>query len=266
MSQVACRLIIDPQPNRGSWNMAVDEALLEAAVERSQCTLRWYRWDEATVSLGYFQPAHALAEFPKFASLPTVRRLSGGGAILHHHELTYSCALPAGHELSREPHSLYENIHRRIIEVLSRHGISARLRGQDGQSTEKPFLCFGRRDPNDVVIQGHKILGSAQRRRRGAVIQHGSLLLKISEHAPEFPGIWDLARGGRLENRLTEQLACGISALLDDKVDQTSLSTEDRRRAAELEMRRYHTLDWRKRKRLDDIWMMAFEPNGDPEA
>jgi lipoate-protein ligase A len=172
--------------------MAVDEALLEAALERDECTVRWYRWSTATVSLGYFQAAEAALAIPELAGLPMVRRLTGGGAILHHHEWTYSCSVPAAHPLAEAPTRLYGLVHERVVRALAEQGIRAALRGQALAEREGTFLCFGRGDPRDVVLNGHKILGSAQRRRRGAVLQHGSLLVRHSEHAPQFPGLVDL--------------------------------------------------------------------------
>ncbi|MEM6330787.1 MAG: lipoate--protein ligase family protein, partial [Planctomycetota bacterium] len=88
-----CRLIVDP-PQPGARNMAVDEALLDAAAAGAGATLRLYRWSSPTLSLGYFQPLAARAAHPASAGCPCVRRHSGGGAIVHDHELTYSLAVP----------------------------------------------------------------------------------------------------------------------------------------------------------------------------
>src|SRR5882724_9809402 len=87
------RLIIDP-PAHGAWNMAVDEALLESAAVDGIATLRLYQWSEPTLSLGYFQPAADRQTHPASRECPLVRRASGGGAILHDRELTYSLAIP----------------------------------------------------------------------------------------------------------------------------------------------------------------------------
>jgi lipoate-protein ligase A len=188
--------------------MAVDEALLESALSRDVCTLRFYGWSEPTVSCGYFQkPAEALAE-SDFKSLPVVRRLSGGGAILHHHELTYSVAIPKSHDLARQPYQLYGEVHRAMIDVLAKRGVDASLRGDTPGETADHFLCFARSDPNDVLLGGHKILGSAQRRRRGAILQHGSLVLRVSPYAPQFPGLFDLTSTTIPEKTLCEKTLC----------------------------------------------------------
>ncbi|MDA7527426.1 lipoate--protein ligase family protein [bacterium] len=186
---INCR-VLDHESLPGAQNMAVDAEMLERAVNGG-ATVRTYQWSEPTVSLGHFQ-AKTLGNFPdRFSNLPVVERLSGGGAILHDRELTYSLAIPKTHELTQNPSQIYNEIHDCVIDLLSSFGIVCQMRG-NAAFAEKPFLCFGRGDERDIVIGTHKIVGSAQRRRQGAVLQHGSILLKQSEYAPEFPGIEDL--------------------------------------------------------------------------
>lgn len=187
--------VIVDEPRSGVWNMAVDEALLEESLARGTNFLRLYLWSEATVSLGYFQDAAEQQLDPRLAHLPTVRRLSGGGAILHHHERTYSCSLAATHPLAREPSQLYEQIHSAFSKWIVNQGVEIARRGVSSSGRDEPFLCFQREAAPDLVVRGHKVLGSAQRRRRGAVLQHGSLVLRASEHIPEILGLCDLAQG-----------------------------------------------------------------------
>ena len=229
--------------------MAVDEVLLEAAVERNEIAVRWYRWSAATVSLGYFQPATAVAADTPLAGLPAVRRLTGGGAILHHHELTYSCAVPAEHPLAREPLRLYEDVHTAIVELLARRDVAASLRGSRAPGAPEPFLCFGRGDPRDVVFRGHKILGSAQRRRRGAVLQHGSLLLEASPAAPDFSGLHDLAGRPVLNSRDADELAAALAAALGAPAEMRPLTPTEQDRATILCSERYQHLDWHRPRR-----------------
>jgi lipoyl(octanoyl) transferase len=187
------RVIVEPEAASGVWNMAVDELLLESALRHGTCTLRWYRWREPTLSLGYFQSPDDPLIDDRFSALPVVRRLTGGGAILHDRELTYSCAIGPGHPLTADPASLYTAMHAAIVAELDRVGVAVAPRGVADKSLDANFLCFSRGDANDLVIAGHKVLGSAQRRRRGAVLQHGSLLLERSPVAPEYPGIAELS-------------------------------------------------------------------------
>lgn len=240
-----CHLVIDEPAHSGAWNMAVDEALLEAAVAGAEPVLRWYRWDQATLSLGYFQNAdESLAGSPQ-AGLPVVRRLSGGGAIVHHHELTYSCALPPTHPLTIDPYQLYLVIHNAVINVLQPLGFDVRLRasrfGKDGPT--EAFLCFSRGDEMDVVLGNHKVLGSAQRRRKGAVLQHGSLVLRQSESVPLFPGLFDLARPVD-ETGLLRSLSHATAAVLADHVQTTGFDAAIQQRAKELYENKYTRLDW----------------------
>ncbi|MEW4489410.1 lipoate--protein ligase [Thalassoglobus sp. JC818] len=175
----------------GEENMAVDAEMLRVAVEEDLATVRTYFWSEPTVSLGHFQARGPVSLPDQFRDLPVVRRLSGGGAILHHHELTYSIALPKSHSLREHPTQLYEIAHEIIIELLAEAGINARMRGDDAFEDES-FLCFLRGDARDIIIGNHKVVGSAQRRRQGAILQHGSLLLAQSNFAKELPGVSEL--------------------------------------------------------------------------
>jgi lipoate-protein ligase A len=184
----------------GDWNMAVDQWLLEQAVTAGFSAARFYQWSPATLSLGYFQrekgdcPPFDKGTVP-FFSCPAVRRLTGGGAILHDRELTYSFVLAPNHPLAPLRQQLYQLVHNSLIDVLADWSIGAALHsgGAGKPESEEPFLCFERRSPGDVVFAELKIGGSAQRRRRGAVLQHGSILLEKSPAAPHLPGLNDLS-------------------------------------------------------------------------
>lgn len=192
-SVTAWHLHLEDEPRSGAWNMAFDEALLLDGLAHGRGHLRFYRWEGPTLSLGYFQKPEE--RDPALAELPAVRRLSGGGAILHDDEWTYSCVVPAGHPITRRPVELYDLVHAAVVEVLSSRGFEVAPRGAAAAHGASPFLCFGRGDERDLVCRGHKVLGSAQRRRRGAILQHGSLLLHASRFAPDFPGLLDLQEG-----------------------------------------------------------------------
>lgn len=240
MSKHQLRLLIDP-PGDAAWNMAVDEALLDRAIEHGEATLRFYRWSEPTLSLGYFQRYDDRGAHQASAALPCVRRHSGGGAIVHDRELTYSLALPATALPAGGAEACYDVAHEAILRVLPRQlpGCPP-LRLSEGAIAKgppvEPFLCFQRRSPGDVVAvrpggQDDKVAGSAQRKRRGAVLQHGSLLLGRSQAAPELPGLIELAKAnGRPEGRhpaatdkladslvnpLAEAIAGGLGAVLE---------------------------------------------------
>lgn len=174
----------------GAANMAADEALLESASECGIASLRFYGWSEPTVTLGYFQPAAGVWAIP--GDRPWVRRSTGGDAIVHHHELTYAFALPDRKEWrSSEPWTC--RFHHLIRDVLFEQGIKSRavLCGEEKRLGE--VLCFLNQTAGDLLIEGSKVVGSAQRKRKGALLQHGSILLERSEFAPMLPGINDFA-------------------------------------------------------------------------
>jgi lipoate-protein ligase A len=268
------RLLLDP-PASGPWNMAVDETLLETAAADGQCTWRFYRWQEPTLSLGYFQTYADRRQHAASGDCPAVRRTTGGGAILHDAELTYSVAIPCRHPLAMDRLGLYRAVHTALIEALADWGIAAamfeggRRKGEDGGGkaeggnrelgtcslpsasplppsplSSQPFLCFQRRSPGDVLMGETKIAGSAQRRCRGAVLQHGSVLLARSAAAPELDGLTDL-----VDNTIgPEQLAQAWVARLADAWFGTwhggRLSGAQRRRAAVLAAGKYASCAW----------------------
>ena len=235
------RILIDGEPQSGAWNMAVDEVLLETAIARDIATLRFYRWREPTASLGYFQrEADFLAE-SRFANLSAVRRLSGGGTLIHDRELTYSLTLPASQRLVERPMELYDIVHAAFIAVLERRGIAVRQRGSSVPRKDEPLLCFSREDEHDLVLLGHKVLGSAQRRRRGAILQHGGLVLVASPVTPELPGIGDLCPGSGLSGLETD-LASQLASRLSESFVVERLSGDELTRAALLSSKSYTSL------------------------
>jgi len=214
--------------------MAVDQVLLETAVSGGPNSLRFYFWREPTLSIGYFQAPPATWADSRWARLPFVQRLSGGGAILHDRDLTYCCALTREHPLSRQPLQAYDAVHEAFSRVLERLGFGLQPRGTRDASKDSEPLCFGRADAFDLVMRGRKVLGSAQRRRKGALLQHGSLLLRGSTWAPEFPGLFDLAGREVDTAHLLELLAQAVSGALAAQVVQASLTPHELRRAQEL--------------------------------
>ncbi len=185
---ITCRLLPYTVAD-GPHNMAADEVLLESA-GAGIASLRFYTWTEPTVSLGYFQTHAFLREEPRLAGLPRVRRPSGGMALVHHHEITYALALPAGVAWQTgEP--WLRRMHRVIGAALATLGVTACLHEPPDIHCETP-LCFRHLTAGDLLAEGAKIGGSAQRRQRGALMQHGGLLLAQSPYAPELLGIREL--------------------------------------------------------------------------
>ncbi|MGQ9503520.1 MAG: lipoate--protein ligase family protein [Thermogutta sp.] len=225
-------LLID-QAHAGAWNMAMDEFLALRAEKENLPILRLYRWERPTLSLGYFQHYQAREQHAASVTCPVVRRPSGGGAILHHYEWTYSLALPAGHRLSKDRLRLYHTVHQTLVRWLESLGLSVQIVEKSplscGSNTQScPFLCFQRRTVGDVIVPLRrksdgddreitsnssettlstvKVVGSAQRRYQQVILQHGSILLARSPFAPELPGVVELLRDVRMPRTYEELL------------------------------------------------------------
>jgi lipoyl(octanoyl) transferase len=255
--------------------MAVDEALLLDVAENGVATLRFYSWNEPTLSLGYFQRYADRAQHSASQTCAVVRRQTGGGAILHDRELTYSLVLPASHPLAKQNEKLYRIVHEVFIEILSppsQNPDSARplqIRG-DGSKIhpgDEPFLCFQRQSPGDIVFTAAnapkgdvglstasvpppavKILGSAQRRYHCAVLQHGSLLLRRSPAAPELAGWSDLAGPTVATDALISSVAGRLGEALRLRLFPAKLSTELESIASQVANNKYRSPAWTKRR------------------
>jgi len=174
------RLIIDP-PSPGCDNMATDEALLVAASSdrASSPLLRIYGWSEPTLSIGYLQKSAPFAGY----GLPMVRRITGGRALLHDDELTYAVVAGAESELyAMGIVNCYSSISRAIVEALREFGVDADFARPDSPSAYRRHnACFASSARYEVLVKGKKIAGSAQRRLRGALLQHGSIIFRFDK-------------------------------------------------------------------------------------
>jgi lipoate-protein ligase A len=175
------RLLLD-KPAGGAWNMAVDEVLLEGvAAGTSPPTLRFYEWTPPCLSLGYFQPFDVVdVDGCRALGVEVVRRPTGGRAILHDRELTYSVALPAavlGHDGGVLPS--YYRISLALKDGLRGLGVPATLAPESASSSAAHGpVCFDRPSAHEILLHGRKLVGSAQMRRGGGLLQHGSILIQ----------------------------------------------------------------------------------------
>ena len=187
----ACRLIVDP-PNTGVWNMAADEYLLHSSSATDPPTLRLYQWSQPTLSLGYFQKLSDRELHASSRHCPVVRRHSGGGAIVHDRELTYSFVVPGTPRWAASAGDLYDKVHVALRDLYNEWAANSDVAKLSEETSDGPFLCFQRRAIGDILIGKSKVTGSAQRRNRNVTLQHGSILLGQSVAAPELPGIEEL--------------------------------------------------------------------------
>jgi lipoate-protein ligase A len=229
--------------------MAVDEALLESVVIRRQPTLRFYRWAFPTLSLGYFQRYADRTSHTASYRCQVVRRASGGGAILHHHDLTYSLVLPVSDRWSQAATSLYQEVHEALVDALADWGVDASLRGGNATGRDSgPFLCFLRQTDGDVVSSGVKIAGSAQRRAKGAVLQHGSVLFRTSNYAPELAGMDELSGLSVDRHELVHNWSAKLAEKLHVKFIEGALEQSEKTRSNVLVQQRFAAASWAYRR------------------
>ncbi|MBZ0253652.1 MAG: lipoate--protein ligase family protein, partial [Candidatus Methylomirabilis sp.] len=179
--------LIESPPASGAENMALDEALLESVIAgEGPPTLRFYAWTPATLSIGFNQ-GEALATGRRLEEVPVpvVRRITGGRAILHDDELTYSVVCREDDALfGGSVWETYLKLSRFLVEGLREIGVDARVAGgaapashDYGRPSEGSPSCFSTPTPHEIAVGEAKIAASAQRRVRGALLQHGSVLL-----------------------------------------------------------------------------------------
>lgn len=184
----------------GAANMAADSALLESLKERPLPTLRLYGWEPPCLSLGYFQRPEDVCDmdFVRAQGLGLARRPTGGGAILHHLEMTLALALPAGHPAAGGTlQESYARLAGPVRDLCQSLGAPCALRGAEAGPARHEANCFAGSAATDLVAGADKLFGSAQRRKPWGLLFHGSLLLDIDE------ALWRGAFGGRMGGGFT---------------------------------------------------------------
>lgn len=178
------RLLVTP-PLPGAANMALDQALAECYPATRLPTLRLYRWSPACLSIGLGQRLERDVDRAACAArgIDIVRRPTGGRAILHDQELTYALvldattSLPAGLTLGDSILQSYRTISHALCDGLTQLGLSPLLAPRPDRHAAKSAACFDLPGDYEITIGGRKLVGSAQARQRGTLLQHGSLLL-----------------------------------------------------------------------------------------
>lgn len=190
----------------GSWQMALDEALLEDACARADFvpTLRLYVFTPGCLSLGRTQSYESVnAAAAKEQGLDLVRRVTGGSGVLHHGELTYSFVARVGDAFTDSIEQNYTLLSEAIAAGLaSRFGVRADLEPSRPERNPATGACFLTPALKELKVHGRKLVGSAQRRQRGAFMQHGAL-----------PLVTDYALHGRLFGLEPERLRAAMMDL-----------------------------------------------------
>jgi lipoyl(octanoyl) transferase len=246
MSGQRWRLLVTPAAP-GAENMALDEALMTRARQTDEWTLRVYAWSAPTISLGRNQSAmrHYDRERIRRHGLAVVRRPTGGRAILHHREITYSVTGPASHAGSER--ESYSRVTRLLVRALENIGVRATVaRRQERARAPDATPCFERPGEGELTFEGRKLAGSAQWRSDGALLQHGSILVgddqgRLSEFAlaaqPDLPEPATLAQAlGRAPSlaEAAEAFALAVRTLEDPHVESLELDDELRARTSSL--------------------------------
>lgn len=177
----AWRLLVDGDAP-GTFNMGVDEALFGTAAATGTPTLRFYGWQGPWLSIGYAQSLtpERLAELSS-AGVGWVRRVTGGRAVLHGADLTYSIAAPAG-ALPDGVRPSYSIVADALLAALEGLGVPANRSDPDASAPGSTvFDCFAEPAADEICLGGRKLSGSAQRRVEGALLQHGSIRLRADD-------------------------------------------------------------------------------------
>jgi len=222
----------DLTPRSTAMNMAIDEALLEAARVPS---IRFYRWKSPALSFGYFGRFADVAEYAIERDL--VRRWTGGGIVFHGEDLTYSVIVPADDAaFAKSSNSIYEIVHRALRNVLATNGGRVELaaigrdavlrRPRTAQRAVPSNVCFANPVSADVMVNGRKVAGAAQRRTRRGLLHQGSI--QHVELAEDF--------GERFARELSRDMG------------RQSLSRDILRRANEIAVQKYATAAWLRRR------------------
>ena len=197
--------LLDTGYQNGALNMGIDEAILLAhAAGTVPPTLRFYGWQPRAVSLGYFQHAHQEIDFDACAAqgIDIVRRLTGGRAVLHSAELTYSIVLSEAYPgLPPSITASYQYLSQGLLAGIHKLGLDARLTMPAAayslrRHTPASAACFDSPSHYELTVQGRKLIGSAQVRKQGLILQHGSILLDFDP--AELTGIFNLQADAKL--------------------------------------------------------------------
>lgn len=230
------------------WNMALDQAL-----DPGLPALRLYRFSPPGLSLGYFQRA---ADFPEpwleERGWVLVRRETGGAAICHQGDVTFSIVARPDHPIfAGDVEASYRRIHAAVTRGLARLGVSSAPRAGGGADSDRPgddVVCFHRATRFDVVAAGRKLVGSAQRRTRARVLHHGSIPVRPNPLADAASSIDRLL--GRVVplDEVEDALIAGFESGLGVRLVPAAVTAEEARRAEELARTRFGADAWNRRR------------------
>jgi lipoate-protein ligase A len=264
------RLIIE-ENNNAYYNMAVDEAIMKIHSQGdTPPTLRFYGWQPAALSLGYFQQLKKEVDLEKCQDkgINLVRRLTGGRAILHKQELTYSIIIHENYNLLADSiEKSYQQISSGLVAGLNQLGVKAELKAVErGKKAPRGHsaACFDAPSWYEVILNNKKLIGSAQRRRKNTILQHGSLplddsseeIFELLNYSSEIDRkkarrifkskSTNLKKAGyKLKRRqLIDALSSGLAEKLGLTFEESSLTDKEIELAYKLAKNKYCNHDW----------------------
>jgi len=211
-------LLLDSKTSSAVYNMALDDALLDYAYDNDIPILRFYKWIRPTLSIGYFQKADNAVNFDKIKSknFDFIRRPTGGRAVLHDKEITYSITIPIKNIIfNLSILESYDLLCKPIVQAINNLGIKAYISDEDESSVNSPS-CFAAPTFKDIKVNGKKIIGSAQMRDKRGILQHGSILLKVS-----LDDIFEVLKLNYLKIDILTESKKKISCLIDEGFNKT---------------------------------------------
>ena len=208
--------LVEPA-NSPAYNMACDEWLLHDIGRLAKPVLRIYGWDRPSLSIGYFQDHRG-----RDTGKSLVRRPTGGGAVDHTRDATYSVILPRSHPWCAAcACDRYQQVHRLVLSLFTNRSITAQLAGAgrgNGTAARPNGDCFSEPTRHDILLAGKKVGGSAQRLTREGLLHQGSVLLHGDPWTAEEWRKAMLTAGIRVEPmELSEAMTSEIEALAESK-------------------------------------------------
>ena len=253
-------LIIDRTPQKGSWNMAVDDYMFQSLGEEPTTYLRFYLWNKSTVSIGYSQKAEKVVDlnFCRKKGIEIVRRITGGKLVLHHKEVTYTVCSSDADIFSQKLMDSYKLISEALNRGLQRMGIESHLAKETPSEYVRGVLpCFSHPARDEIEMEGKKIIGSAQKRTGKKFIQHGSIPLEKDEELLKSASLLDQKESIVKMTSLSEALGrkvdfdwavdhfiYGMSDYFGVRFNPRAFSTTEQAAIRKIQSERYDNPDW----------------------
>ena len=251
-------LLFEKKPLPAAENMARDEYLFNLCHEKKMGFFRLYSWENPSFSFGVSQEiAKAIdVDFINDNNCSYVRRITGGKTVLHNDEITY--AVISSEDIFYKENDLYQSyrlISKALVNAFKTIGIDAYLsKRSHSQFSKSSNPCFSFPTPNEIEIDGKKIVGSAQKRNNKALLQHGSIPISVDYqlYASGTGSRADIIKQSmttlsevstKARDDLSQSLINSFQAFIGDTIKEFEFNVKDRKAIAEIE-KKYNSYDW----------------------